>query len=277
MNNLSAIKNLYKKYDVSASKRFGQNFLIDQNVLDEILKLSKIKNKDVVEIGPGLGSLTTMLLQDANTVTCYEIDRDMIRVLQGEIRKSNFNLIEGDFLKDNLNWSGQKTLVANIPYYITSHILFKVFDNAHKFNKCIIMMQDEVGSRLVAKVGSKQYGKLTLTANLYVKNIKRELIVNPKSFVPFPKINSVVMSFETRDDIIENHKEIALFFRLMFSQRRKTLLNNMKILSDDTELLKSIILESNIKINARPQELDGSTFKILFKNIKNKNIKIILK
>ena len=252
------IKNLYDKYEVSASKRFGQNFLINQKVLEDIIEVSKCKGKDVLEIGPGLGSLTHYLLKEAKTVESYEIDREMIRVLNGEIDDSKFKLVEGDFLKTEFDFKEKKTVVANIPYYITSDILFKIFDNSDKFERATLMIQKEVAERLEAKVGSKQYNKLTLTAKLYTKNLKLEFVVKPESFMPSPKVDSAIITFDLSEPR-EDHKEIALFFKKCFVQRRKTLYNNLKLFVDP-ERSKQVIEELGFKESIRPQEVSFDDF-----------------
>ncbi len=264
MLTLNDIKDLYKKYDVNASKRFGQNFLINQGVLEKISEVADVKDKDVIEIGPGLGSLTHVLLKDAKSVTSFEIDEDMIKVINGEIEDDNFTLIEGDFLKADLNWKGKKTLVANIPYYITSDILFKIFENSDKFDRCVLMMQDEVASRLSAPTGSKTYGKLTLTTMLYTKNLTKEFVVSPGSFLPAPKVKSAVVSFEMKEMLSGNEKELKEFFKVIFSFRRKTLINNLKELEIEPEESKVILKKMNLKETARPQELSFDQFLALF-------------
>ena len=261
------IIDLYKKYDVSASKRFGQNFLINQGVLNKIIDAADVDGKNVIEIGPGLGSLTMGLLQKADTVTSYEIDEDMIRVLEGELQNDNFTLMKGDFLKEELSWEGKRTLVANIPYYITSDILFKIFDNRDKFDRCVLMMQDEVATRLSAPVGSKTYGKLTLTTQLFTKNLKKEFVVSPGSFMPAPKVKSAVVSFDMNHDVLENSKDLKDFFKIMFSFRRKTLLNNMKQLNIETVEAMKIIEDLNFKPSVRPQELSFEQFILLFETL----------
>ena len=262
------IIDLYKKYDVSASKRFGQNFLINQGVLGKIVNAADVKDKEVIEIGPGLGSLTMALLPEVKAITSYEIDEDMVKVLEGEIVDEKFTLVKGDFLKDELSWKGKKTLVANIPYYITSDILFKIFDNHEKFDRCVLMMQDEVASRLSAKIGSKTYGKLTLTTQLFTKDLKKEFVVSPGSFLPAPKVKSAVVSFNMSEGISKDVNELKIFFKTMFSFRRKTLYNNMKRLSIDVEDSMKIILGLGLKESARPQELSLEQFISLFEAVK---------
>ena len=258
----SDIKNLYEKYNVRASKRFGQNFLIDQNILKNIVKVGEIKDKDIMEIGPGLGSLTHYLLEDAKTVTSYEIDNDMIRVLKGEINNPKFFLIEGDFLKINLKYTGKRTFVANIPYNITSDIIFKLFENSNRINKAVIMIQKEVAERLTASVGSKNYGKLTISAQ-HFSNVKYHFTVSENSFIPAPKIKSAIVTFDFKDINFEESKEFLKFVKQCFSMRRKTLFNNLKNFLGP-EKSREMIKKSNFKESVRPQELSYEEFINLF-------------
>ena len=259
------IKELYEKYQVSASKRFGQNFLIDQGILETIIEVSKCKNKDVIEVGPGLGSLTVFLLESAKSVLAYEIDNDMIKVLKSEYKNDKFELLEQDFTKAEFNWNGKKTLVANIPYNITSNILFKIFANTDKFDRVTLMLQKEVGQRLVAPIGSKNYSKLTVTANLFATNIQLQKIVKPESFMPSPKIDSAIVTFDLQEETPS--KELVLFVKRCFMQRRKTLFNNLRNFCDPLKS-KEIIIKMNLKESVRPQELSHQQFQELFHLIK---------
>ena len=265
MLNVKDIKELYEKYGVSASKRFGQNFLVDENVLSKIINVSKCKGKDVVEIGPGLGSLSHFLIPEAKSITAYEIDREMIKVLKGEINDDKFSLIEGDFLRAELDFKSRRTIVANIPYFITSDIIFKIFENADKFERATLMIQKEVAQRLDAAVGSKLYNKLTLTTKLYTENLKLEFIVKPTSFMPSPKVDSAIVTFDIKEPV-ENHKEIALFFKKCFMQRRKTLYNNLKKFIDP-DVAKETIAKLELNESARPQELSFDKFIELFNHL----------
>ncbi len=268
MLTLNDINSLQKKYELHAKKRFGQNFLIDQNVLKKIIDVANIKSKDVVEVGPGLGSLTTCLLPLVKSLTAYEIDPDMIRVLNGEINSPKFELIAGDFLKETLTWKGKKTLVANLPYYITSDILFKLFENKDKFDRAIIMIQDEVADRLVAPVGNKQYGKLTISANHFAK-IKKEFVVSPQSFTPSPKVHSAVISLEFNDlDSVES-MDFLKFLKGSFRQRRKTLFNNWKEIIGSNEA-RSLIEEMQFDPAIRPQNLTHDDYWKAFSKINPK-------
>lgn len=258
----SDVKDLYEKYNVQASKRFGQNFLVDQNILRNIINAANIKDKEVIEIGPGLGSLTLYLIQEAKQVTSYEIDLDMIRVLNGEIDAPNFELIEGDFLKAELNWEGKKTVVANIPYNITSDILFKLFENSQKIDKAVIMMQKEVAHRLTSPVGSKDYGKLTISAQHFA-NVNYEFTVPENAFIPAPKVKSAVVTFDFKDVDYDKSLSFLKFVKQSFAMRRKTLYNNLKNFLG-AEKATEIIQKSELKESVRPQELSYEQFVKLF-------------
>ena len=262
MLNQKDILNLYKKYEVSASKRFGQNFLVNESVVKKIIAASQITGQDVVEIGPGLGSLTLSLLEDAKSVTSYEIDRDMIRVLESEINDDKFTLVPGDFLKADLDWEGKKVAVANIPYNITSDILFTFFKNTHKFKSATLMMQKEVAYRLLARVGAKDYGKLTLTTQLF-GTVEKVVLVKPNSFIPAPKVDSMVVKINFNEVNYEDQKDIMEFIKKCFSQRRKTLYNNLK-LQMEAPKAKQLIADLGFKESIRPQELTLEEFRMLF-------------
>ena len=255
------IKVLFEKYDVAASKRFGQNFLIDESVLNTIMEVSDCQGKDVIEVGPGLGSLTVFLLENAKTTIAYEIDNEMIKVLDGEYKDESLTIIQEDFTRAEFTWKGRKTLVANIPYYITSDILFHIFGNSSKFDRVTLMIQKEVAQRLAAPVGSKTYSTLTVTANLFAENIKLERIVKPESFLPAPKIDSAIITFDLLKDAPS--KELVAFIKKCFVQRRKTLFNNLRRFNDD-QFSKDVIAKMNLKESVRPQELTPIQFKELF-------------
>ena len=264
MLTISDVMNLYKKYDVQASKRFGQNFLVDQEVLNKIININNIENKDIIEIGPGLGSLTNFLLKKAKTVTSYEIDKDMIKVLEGEIHNDNFNLIEGDFLKASFDWEGKRTVIANIPYNITSDILFKLYNNVDKIDYAIIMMQKEVAERLTSKVGTKHYGKLTISTHHFA-DVTYQFTVPAKSFVPAPKVTSAVVLFEFKNPT--NSTEFLKFIKQCFAMRRKTLFNNLKNIFT-LEKSQKIINDNNLTFSTRPQEITYEKYVEIFNSIK---------
>ena len=259
------VTDLFNKYNVGPSKRFGQNFLIDSNIISKIIQSSEIENKDVVEIGPGLGSLTHSLLPVAKSVTSYEIDEDMMRVLEGEITEPKFKLEKGDFLEANLNWEGKKVLVANIPYNITSDILFKLFENSSKFERAIIMIQKEVGDRLLAQPNDSEYSKLTVTANHFGK-VSKVTLVKSSCFIPAPKVDSMVVRIDFNDNDYSKSDKFMKFVKICFAQRRKTIFNNLKNEYGRDKVIE-ILSKNNIKESSRPQELSYEQFIALFNEI----------
>lgn len=262
MSNARYIQDLIKKYDLKASKRFGQNFLIDQSIIDRIIDAAKIQDQEVIEIGPGLGSLTKALLQQAKNVCAYEIDRNMIKVLKSEIKDTRFELRDQDFLKAPLDWQGTKVLVSNIPYNITSDILFHIFKHNTKFSSATIMMQKEVGERLLAKVGSKNYGKLTLTTKLFA-TVAQVTLVPPNSFIPAPKVTSIVIKFNFIHKDYQSQIPLLNFIKLCFSFRRKTLVNNLKQ-KYKTKTINNVLQQMKLSLSIRPQELSLTNIEQLF-------------
>lgn len=226
-----------------------------------------IKDKDVVEIGPGLGSLTFPLLQEVKSLVSYEIDNEMIKVLQNEITSDKFTLVKNDFLKEEFAWPNKKTLVANIPYNITSDILFKLFQNCEKFDRAIIMMQREVAERILARTKDSNYGKLTVTT-AHFASAQKISIVKPSSFVPAPKVDSMVIELTFKTNLWNDSVEFVNFIKLCFSQQRKTLFNNLKN-TYDKELIIKALEQLNLSPSVRPQELDYQTFTSLFTIVKH--------
>lgn len=261
------INELFVKYDVSPSKRFGQNFLIDNNIINKIIIAASIHEKDVVEIGPGLGSLTFPLLSEVKSLVSYEIDKEMINVLQNEIKDDKFTLIENDFLKEDFSWQNKKTIVANIPYNITSDILFKVFENCEKFDRAIIMIQKEVAERLLAKTKDSNYGKLTVTTSHFA-DVKKITIVKPSSFLPAPKVDSMVVELIFKENNWANSIKFVNFIKICFSQQRKALFNNLKNTYEKEKILE-VLGKLNLPATIRPQELDYLTLTKLFDYIEN--------
>ncbi|NQZ65614.1 MAG: 16S rRNA (adenine(1518)-N(6)/adenine(1519)-N(6))-dimethyltransferase RsmA [Mycoplasmatales bacterium] len=257
---------IYQKYNIKASKRFGQNFLIDQNVLKIIREIANIKNKEIIEIGPGLGSLTKYLLESAKSVIAYEIDDNMVKVLKNEIKDEKFTLINDDFLKANLDFNNKKTVVANIPYNITSDIIFKFFENSDKIDRAIIMVQKEVAERITSKAGSKNYGKLSVVAQHFA-DVKYNFTVSRQSFFPAPKVDSAVITFDFKNIDYNESIKFLKFVKQCFAMRRKTLFNNLKNFLGANKA-KELIISLDKKETIRPQELSYNDFIKLFNNVK---------
>ncbi|MDW2891169.1 16S rRNA (adenine(1518)-N(6)/adenine(1519)-N(6))-dimethyltransferase RsmA [Mesomycoplasma ovipneumoniae] len=258
---------------ISPKKHLGQNFLKDEKIAQKIVSSIDLTNKNLVEIGPGTGFLTKFLIQKAKFLTCYEIDKNLIPLLENKFKNKNIKIINEDFLLSDLNFSEKQTVIGNLPYYITSKILFKIFDNFEKFDEILIMVQNEVADRIIATPGSASYSKLSLACQ-YVAEVKKFFVVPPSSFFPLPKVNSAIVYFSIRKNL--NPEKVAQFFKftkLCFQFKRKTLYNNLKN-SLSQEEIEKIFNFFNFDPKIRPQEINFETYARLsnfyFDNIKNK-------
>lgn len=228
-DNTKAIMN---RHDFTASKRFGQNFLRDVSVLEDIVKASGISEDDIaVEIGPGLGTLTEFLSNACARVYAIEVDKKLIPILRETLSgRDNIEIINADIMKTDLSAvTGGKPfrIVANLPYYITTPVIMSIFESQTLCRSVTVMVQKEVGERITAKPGSKNYGALTLAAAYHSKAcIVRK--VPSGCFVPAPKVDSVVVHMEVYEDKPVQARDEKLLFDLIrgaFNQRRKTLVN----------------------------------------------------
>lgn len=262
------VKKILEQNDIIVKKQYGQNFLLDDNILKNIVKSAELKkDTNVIEIGPGLGFLTNYLQQATTNVLCYEIDEQMVEHLN-ELNY-NISIINDDFLKRNLNKdfknifdnSNNITLVANLPYYITTPILLKVLEETTRIDKMIVMMQTEVAKRLCGKPSTKDYNALSVLIQ-YFTNPRIIFNVSPKSFFPEPNVESSVVMIEKKEEPlleVENLDFFLKFNRNIFAQRRKTLYNNIqKAYNYDKGLINKIIKENNLDESVRSEELDVS-------------------
>jgi 16S rRNA (adenine1518-N6/adenine1519-N6)-dimethyltransferase len=213
-------------------KRFGQNFLHDKHVLDRIVAAAELQETDrILEIGPGPGALTTRLLATGLPVLAVEIDRDLAKALEAR-NEANLIVKTGDVLR--FDWSELLThppykLIANLPYNISSQILFKVLDHQHVFSCLVLMFQEEVGERLVAKEGSRNYGILSVLMQTWF-HVERVIKVPPGAFFPPPKVDSVVLRMTPLSKPRVDVQNQALYRKLVksaFAQRRKTVRNSL--------------------------------------------------
>ena len=240
MNILEETKFIMKKYAITANKRLGQNFLIDDNTIDAIIESSNISKEDlVIEIGPGLGTLTKYLLEDAGKVICIELDTKMIKILEDRFSLyDNFEVINNDILKVDLNKliyenknKGIKRVqvVANLPYYITTPIIMKLIEDKLDIESITIMIQKEVADRLTAIPGEEDTGAITYTINYYTKPFKI-YNVDKTSFLPVPEVNSTIIRLDilkTPSVKVKNEKLMFKIIKTVFMQKRKTLLNGL--------------------------------------------------
>lgn len=228
-----------QKYDFVFQKRFGQNFLIDTHVLNKIINASHITKEDfVLEIGPGIGTMTQYLAEAAREVAAVEIDDALIPILQDTLKDwDNVTIIHGDILKTDIqtlvkekNQGKPIKVVANLPYYITTPIIMGLFENHIPIESITIMVQKEVAQRMQTGPGSKDYGALSLAVQYYAKP---EIVANvpPNCFMPRPKVGSAVIRL-TRHEYppvyVKNEKLMFALIRASFNQRRKTLVNGLK-------------------------------------------------
>ena len=268
---------IMKKYNIKANKSLGQNFLISQEVVNNIIKASEISEKDlVIEIGPGLGTLTKRLLEQAGKVICVELDTKMINILEERFfLYKNLEIINQDILKVDLknkikqekekNGFEKVKILANLPYYITTPIIMKLLEEELDLESITVMIQKEVADRLTAIPGKKNTGAITYTVYYYTDS--EEILEVPKdSFIPEPEVTSEVIKLNIRKTPIVEPKNKEKMFKVIkcaFTQRRKTLLNslvNTNILDSKQQGI-NMLNSLNINENIRPEELTIEQFK----------------
>lgn len=268
-----ATRDLIKKHDFRMTKKLGQNFLVDESVLKTIVDCSELSKEDcVLEIGPGLGVMTQVLSEKAGQVLAVEIDRKLIPILKVSLfGLENVKVINEDVLKLDLNKVLEENfgntpvkVVANLPYYITTPIIMKLLEENVNFKSITIMVQKEVGERLCAPPGGKDYGAITVAVQ-YRCLPQKILIVPPESFIPRPEVESMVIRLDSRDKPPVDIKDEKLYFRVVkasFGQRRKTLLNALTSgnLGRTKEELRTILAENNIDERRRGETLSLDEF-----------------
>jgi 16S rRNA (adenine1518-N6/adenine1519-N6)-dimethyltransferase len=237
----------YKHTHIAAKKKLGQNFLLDKNIPKKIVRESGIREGDrVLEIGPGFGALTTAILETVPSFTAIEKDRELARFIREE--HPQIELIEGDFLKaplEPLAAGGKLHVLGNIPYSITSPILFRLLDNRHLVASATLMMQHEVAQRIAAVPSTKEYGILAVQMQAFC-DVKYLFKVSRSVFKPRPEVDSAVIRMVPKAaDPVEDCEGFRLFVRRAFHQRRKTLWNNLKEYYDT-----SAVPEATLKLRA---------------------------
>lgn len=258
--------NILNTYNFKFKKKYGQNFIIDVNIINNIVNKSEIDNSTlVIEIGPGAGSLTYKLVNKAKFVLCYEIDKSVDKILKSNLSSyNNYKVIYDDFLKRNIqddikNYKYDKLyVVANLPYYITTPIITKIVENKIDVNKMIIMVQKEVGERFKATSG-KDYNSLSIYLNYYF-NISKIMDVSRNVFMPKPNVDSIVISLEKKA-VKLNVKDEKLFFKLVrdsFRQKRKMLKNNLKMYN--LEVINKVLHKNGYNLNNRAEQIPTNIF-----------------
>lgn len=264
--------------DFKHKKKFGQNFLTHQNeVLEKIMEVSNVTLEDtVIEIGPGEGALTELLLDSSKKLFCFEIDRDLEKILNKKFKdNSKFNLKMGDVLesdlKEILKDEQNVKVVANIPYYITSPIINKIIEHRDKINEIYIMVQKEVAERICSKTG-KERSVLTLAVEYFGE--AEYLFTIPKEFfTPIPKVDSAFMSIKLYNGKYEDMIDENIFFKYVkaaFSNKRKNILNNLSTLGYSKDEVREIVKEIGISDNERAENITIEKYIELAKYLENK-------
>ena len=286
MNALSETKFIMKKYNITANKRFGQNFLIDDDVISGIIENAEVSKDDlIIEIGPGLGTLTAELIQNAGKVISIELDTNMIKILNDRFSLyNNFELINEDVLKvdlknlinSNLENSNLKRakVVANLPYYITTPIIMKLLEEKLNLDSITVMVQKEVALRLTSEPGGKETGAITYSIN-YFADSKIVIDVPNTSFIPAPEVNSAVIKLSILPEPRLNLENEELFFNIIksaFLLKRKTLVNalsNSNLFSNKQDVI-NMLTDLNIDTNIRGEKLTLDDYYEIYKYILKK-------
>ena len=260
-----------QKYRFNFQKKFGQNFLIDTHVLDKIIDASGVTEDDfVLEIGPGIGTMTQYLCERAREVVAVEIDKNLIPILSDTLKNySNVTVINEDILKldicklaEEKNQGEPIKVVANLPYYITTPIIMGLFESHVPIDSITIMVQKEVAERMQEKPGSKEYGALSLAVQYYAKP---EIVANvpPNCFMPRPNVGSAVIRLTRHEKPpvkVEDEKLMFRIIRASFNQRRKTLANGLNN-SPEIQLPKEVIQESIVSLGV-PENIRGEALSL---------------
>ena len=257
---------------IKAKKSLGQNFLIDREVLEQIVSTCDITNKEILEIGPGTGNLTTYILKK-NPKKVYVVEKDdELAALLKEKFEDEIKIINNDILKiDEAKISDQKlTVFGNLPYNISTEILSKWIININKifwFENLVLMFQKEVADRIIAESNSSKYGRLSILTN-WKLNVKKIINIKPQSFSPRPKIDSSLLLFTPKGNSFElkSAKNLEMITRIFFSQRRKMLKKPFNQIFTNA---KEVAEKFNINLNLRPQNLEPEMYFKLTKEYEN--------
>ena len=275
MNTLSKTRSIMNKFNIVANKRYGQNFLIDDNILQGIISSADITDEDlVIEIGPGLGNLTEYILNTAKYGLLVEIDPKMIAVLEDRFsNRNNYTLLNEDILKvdidnlvkkikaeNNMEFKSVK-VVANLPYYITTPIILGLLSQTDKIKKYVLMVQKEVADRIVSEPKKKDYNSLSIAIGY---RCERKILINvPKeAFTPAPNVDSAVIELKLFNELPFKAKNEELFFKLIrfsFEMRRKTLVNNLSN-HFDKNLVLNALEKLTLQKTVRSEELSIKNF-----------------
>jgi len=276
--NMVSIKKELKEHDLMPRKRWGQHFLIDRNILNKVIRTAQVEEKDVVlEVGPGLGEMTIGLAKKAKRVITIEIDSKLVEILKKKVTDyPNVEVIKGDILKVDFNklLNQEKDLVkvvANLPYQISTPLLFRFIESKKLFFSLTLMLQKEVAERMVAPPGGKEYGPLSIFVQLG-SNLSIRFFVKPTAFFPPPKVESAVIHMIWKEKPMVEVKDEEWFKKIVkgcFSYRRKTLINALK--HSDLPLPHDIepkVKKIGIDLQRRPETLSIQEFALLAETLK---------
>ena len=279
MNIYEETKMIMKRYNLDFKKKFGQNFLTSEEILEEIISKAKISKDDIIlEIGPGIGTLTSKLLETGAEVISVEVDLELIRPLKERFfMYSNFTIISADILKIDIYSeivkileSKGKTLndkkikvVANIPYYITTPIMFKLLESRNIVSEIYIMVQKEVAERICAKIGTKESSSITYMVSYYTEYLW-DIYVDKTKFIPSPKVDSKVIALKFREKPYPEVKNEELYFEIIrsaFLHRRKTFLNSISASNKiDKKIISNIMEELGIDLRIRAEKITDKMY-----------------
>lgn len=279
MNIYEETKMIMKRYNLDFKKKFGQNFLTSEEILEEIISKAKISKDDIIlEIGPGIGTLTSKLLETGAEVISVEVDLELIRPLKERFfMYNNFTIISSDILKIDIYSeivkileSKGKTLndkrikvVANIPYYITTPIMFKLLESRNIVSEIYIMVQKEVAERICAKIGTKESSSITYMVSYYTEYLW-DIYVDKTKFVPSPKVDSKVIALKFREKPYPEVKNEELYFEIIrsaFLHRRKTFLNSISASNKiDKKIISNIMEELGIDLRIRAEKITDKMY-----------------
>lgn len=268
--NLEHIKALLKRHKFNLSKSLGQNFILSREVCDKMTK-SIDESYGVIEIGPGIGSLTTVLAEKASKVVCVEIDKTLKPILEESLFDfDNIDIIFDDVLKTDIGkiteekFKGLKVcVIANLPYYITTDILMYFIENEFPIDKMVVLVQKEAGIRLTANLGEKDSGAISGAINYYtIPNF--EFVVPANLFYPIPKVDSAVISFKMKKTFDYDIKDKKLFFKIIkaaYQYRRKTAINSISMgMNIPKKKIIEVFNDLDLNQNLRAENLDFNDF-----------------
>lgn len=279
MNIYEETKMIMRKYNLDFKKKFGQNFLTSEEILDEVISKANISKDDIIlEIGPGIGTLTAKLLETGAEVISVEVDLELVKPLKDRFfMYDNFTIISSDILKVDiynemvkiLEKKGKKLddrkikVVANIPYYITTPIIFKLLENRNIVSEIYIMVQKEVAERICAKIGTKESSSITYMVSYYTEYLW-DIYVDKTKFMPSPKVDSKVIALRFRKSPYPEVKDEELYFEIIrtaFLHRRKTFLNSVSSSNKiDKNIVSKILEELGIDLKIRAEKITDNMY-----------------